>query len=78
VLFLNRGRLAGSGTVDEFAQPDRENTLFVESLAEADQAELRVWLARRGARLRTGAVGRRGSLERAYLAAVRGGRSDEA
>jgi ABC-2 type transport system ATP-binding protein len=78
VLFLNRGRLAGSSTVDEFAQPDCGNTLFVESLTEADQAELRVWLARRGARLRTGAAPRRGKLARAYLAAVRNGRADEA
>jgi ABC-2 type transport system ATP-binding protein len=74
VVFLDRGRLAGSGTMDELARRFNENTLVVESLPEAEHAELRIWLAQRGAGLRAGPVRKQRPLERAYLAATRSGR----
>jgi ABC-2 type transport system ATP-binding protein len=77
VVLLNRGRLVASGTIDELLQSHRENTLVVESLPEADESELRVWLANRGARLRSAPFARRGGLERVYLAAAHRCYSDE-
>ncbi len=71
VVFLNHGRLAGSATAEEFAQPHLKNTHVVESLPEADEDDLRDWLGRRGARLRAETAGRPGPLERMFLSAVR-------
>ena len=77
VVLLNRGRLVASGTVDELAQLRRENSMVVERLPQADEPELRVWLANRGARLRSAPIAQRGGLKRVYLAAAHLCRSDE-
>ena len=70
VVLLNRGRLVASGAVDELVPSRRDNILVVESLAETDESELRVWLENRGAHLRSAPLGKAGELEKVYLAAV--------
>ena len=60
IVFLNRGCLVAAGTIDELVERRPCDTLVVESLPEADQADLRMWLASRGACLRTVRTARRG------------------
>jgi ABC-2 type transport system ATP-binding protein len=76
VVLLKRGHLVASGTVDELVQPFAEDALVVEDLPEADQSELQIWLAGRGARLRAAPARRPGGLERAYLEATGRSRID--
>ena len=77
VVFLNRGSVVVSGTVDELVRSRCENTLVVEGLREADESELRGWLADRGARLLADPLARRERLEQVYLATAHRCRSEQ-